>query len=197
MTQVNRKKISSLFKDIKIGGTPSRGNPAFFGGNNLWVSIKDMEGQSIITKTLEKITDEGIEHSNCKLVKKGSLLFSFKLTVGRVSFAGQDLYTNEAIASFDPEEASQAGVDLEFLSIVLPISAQGDTSKNTMGIALLNKEKIFNLEIPLPEISKQKSIALTVKNQLAQVEMARKAINDQLNELNILRKVIMSKAFNI
>ena len=97
------KKISELFSDIKIGGTPSRGNPTYFSGSNLWVSIKDMEGQPLIDRTAETISDEGVRNSNCKLVKKGSLLFSFKLTVGRVSFAGADLYTNEAACRFRDE----------------------------------------------------------------------------------------------
>lgn len=191
---VPTKKISELFSDIKIGGTPSRGNPAFFGGDNLWVSIRDMEGQPLITKTAETISDDGAKNSNCKLVKKGSLLFSFKLTVGRISFAGADLYTNEAIAAFDREESNLAGVNLEYLSLVLPIAASGDTTKNSMGAALLNKDKIFNLEIPFPDIGEQCQIAARLKAQLAEVETARQAAKVQLSDCRILR-ARMLKAF--
>jgi type I restriction enzyme S subunit len=191
---VRTKKISELFSDIKIGGTPSRGNPAFFGGKNLWVSIRDMEGQPLITKTAEYISDEGARNSNCKLVKKGSLLFSFKLTVGRVSFAGADLYTNEAIAAFGRDEAELAGIDLEYLSLVLPNAASGDTTKNSMGAALLNKDKILNLEIPVPHPDTQRQIAARLKAQLAEVETARQAAQCALSDARLLR-ARMLKAF--
>ena len=191
---VPTKKISELFSDIKIGGTPSRGNPAFFGGDNLWVSIRDMEGQPLITKTAESISDEGARNSNCKLVKKGSLLFSFKLTVGRVSFAGADLYTNEAIAAFDRDEAELVGIDLEYLSLVLPIAASGDTTKNSMGAALLNKDKILNLEIPFLDFYEQRQIAARLKAQLAEVETAWQAAQVQLSDTRLLR-ARMLKAF--
>lgn len=193
---VPTKKISDLFTDVKIGGTPSRGNPAYFNGENLWVSIRDMEGQPLITKTAEAISDEGARNSNCKLVKKGSLLFSFKLTVGRIAFAGADLYTNEAIAAFDRDEAELAGVYLKYLSLVLPIAARGDTTKNSMGAALLNKDKILNLEIPVLEIDDQRQIAARLKSQLTEVETARQATQVQLRDAALLRQRLLRQAFD-
>jgi type I restriction enzyme, S subunit len=184
------KKISELFTDIKIGGTPSRGNPAFFNGNNLWVSIRDMNGQSLITSTAEKLSDEGVAKSNCKLVVKGSLLFSFKLTVGKIAFAGDDLYTNEAIAAFDPVEAKENGIDLDYLSMVLPIAAKGDTTKNSMGASLLSKDRIYDLEIPVPNsIEEQKTIAKIYLEKFAEIEKAREAteiINQDIKRLKHL-----------
>lgn len=184
------KKISDLFTDIKIGGTPSRGNPTFFNGNNLWVSIRDMNGQSLITSTAEKLSDEGVAKSNCKLVVKGSLLFSFKLTVGKIAFAGDDLYTNEAIAAFDPVEAKENGIDLDYLSMVLPIAAKGDTTKNSMGASLLSKDRIYDLEIPVPNsIEEQKTIARIYLEKFAEIEKAREAteiINQDIKRLKHL-----------
>ena len=89
--------------DVLIGGTPSRNNNSYFGGENLWVSISEMNGQ-IITDTKEKITDEGVKHSNVKLIPKGTTLLSFKLSIGKTAIAGADLYTNEAIAALIPIE---------------------------------------------------------------------------------------------
>lgn len=87
--------------DVTIGGTPSRRNPDYFTGSNLWVSIAEMQGQ-IITDTKEKITDEAIATSNVKLIPTGTTLLSFKLSIGKVAIAGKDLYTNEAIAALIP-----------------------------------------------------------------------------------------------
>lgn len=73
--------------DVRIGGTPSRSNPAYFEGDNLWVSIAEMNGQ-IITDTKEKITDDAVAHSNVKLIPKGKTLLSFKLSIGKVAITG-------------------------------------------------------------------------------------------------------------
>lgn len=89
--------------EVLIGGTPSRANSAYFGGENLWVSIAEMNGQTILD-TKEKITNEGINKSNVKLIKKGTTLLSFKLSIGKTAIAGKDLYTNEAIAGLVPIE---------------------------------------------------------------------------------------------
>lgn len=193
------KKISELFSDIKIGGTPSRGNPAFFYGKNLWVSIKDMKGQSVITSTAEMLSDEGVAKSNCKLVVKGSLLFSFKLTVGKVAFAGCDLYTNEAIASFDPNEAKSSGIDLNYLAMVLPIAAKGDNTKNSMGASLLSKDRIYDLQIPVPSsIDEQMEISRIYLERFVEIEKAREATAIQRAELKkLLDKLLENEMENV
>ncbi|MGP1454470.1 MAG: N-6 DNA methylase [Treponema sp.] len=91
---------------IKIGGTPPRANAAYFTGTHLWVSIAEMKGQ-VITDTKEKITEEAIRHSNVKLIPKGTTLLSFKLSIGKTAIAGEDLYTNEAIAALIPKDNSK------------------------------------------------------------------------------------------
>ncbi len=55
--------------DIIIGGTPSRKDLSLFGGENLWVRIKDMD-QMYINDSEEKITDKGIKKSSVKLLPK-------------------------------------------------------------------------------------------------------------------------------
>ena len=92
--------------DITIGGTPSRRNLNYFTGSNLWVSIAEMQGQTI-TDTKEKITDEAIAASNVKLIPTGTTLLSFKLSIGKVAIAGRDLYTNEAIAALIPLDRAE------------------------------------------------------------------------------------------
>lgn len=95
-------KLGEVCK-ILIGGTPARNNSAYFQGDNLWVSIAEMNGQ-VITDTKEKISDEAIKKSNVKLIPKDTTLLSFKLSIGKTAIAGKDLYTNEAIAGLIPND---------------------------------------------------------------------------------------------
>jgi type I restriction enzyme S subunit len=188
--------VGDLFPRVSIGGTPSRGAQRFFGGPHVWVSIRDMNGKMVIDDSFERLTDEGVRNSNCKLIRKGSLLFSFKLTVGRVAKAGVDLYTNEAIAAFDVEDAKNANIDLDYLALVLPAIAQADPTKNSMGAALLNKQKIARLKIPLPSIAEQRHIASSLSAQLAAAEEARQAAQSQLNDSKRLIPALLAATFD-
>ena len=96
--------------DILIGGTPARNNALFWSEENTgnaWVSIADLsKAGKKITNTKESITDLGVRASNVKKISKGSIIFSFKLSVGKKAITDRELYTNEAIAAFIFNEKS-------------------------------------------------------------------------------------------
>ncbi|MBS0955449.1 N-6 DNA methylase [Lactiplantibacillus plantarum] len=143
--------------DLKIGGTPSRDNNAFFQGNNLWVSIAEMSGDPI-TDTKEKITDDAVNQSNVKLIPKGTTLLSFKLSVGRTAIAGKDLYTNEAIAGLIPKnnELKDRYIFIYFKSGIVGLD---DVSANKAFGKSLNSEFLKKkVPIPLPPLDIQDKI---------------------------------------
>lgn len=166
-------KLKNLFHNIKIWWTPSRGKMQYFWWWFPWVSIWDMNNQKIITETKETLSQLGIENSNVKLIKKWSLLFSFKLSVWKVAFAGTDLYTNEAIASFDD---SNPEVDLHYLYYCLPIYALKNSRTNNYGAPLLNKNILENLEIPLPPLATQRAIADKLDKLQSLIDLKKQAI---------------------
>lgn len=148
--------------DLKIGGTPSRKNHNYFLGNNLWVSIAEMDGQ-IINDTKEKLTDEAVATSNVKLVKKGTTLLSFKLSIGKTAIAGCDLYTNEAIAALEIREEYKEKLLDEFLFYLFKskkIDIEGDTK--AFGNSL-NSTTLGEVFIPIPSIEEQKEFIAEYK----------------------------------
>jgi type I restriction enzyme S subunit len=145
--------------DLRIGGTPSRNVEKYWDngkeGTNLWVSIRDLTSK-YIEDTAEYITDVGVKNSNVKLLAKGTILLSFKLTIGKVAIAGKDLYSNEAIVGLTPHE----GLDTGFLYFGLQhwdlLSGVDQAIKG----ATLNKEKLQKIKILYPEdIAEQQTIA--------------------------------------
>ena len=64
-----------------------------------------------------------------------------------------------------------------------------------MGVALLNKEKILNLEIPCPTPDEQRRIATRLKGQLAEVDTARQAAQAQVRDAVALRASVYREAF--
>jgi type I restriction enzyme S subunit len=93
---MSKIKYVALFQ---VGWTPSTKNDDNFIGNNLWANISDLRSR-YIDNTEKKISDNPAKVASMNISPKGSLLYSFKLSVGNVSFANKDMYTNEAIASF-------------------------------------------------------------------------------------------------
>ncbi len=143
--------------NIQIGKTPSRSIPEFFGKGHVWVSISDLGSKNIIYHSKEEITDLGILKSGIRLVEIGTVLFSFKLSIGKVAFAGKNLYTNEAIAALNIK--SQKILFPKYLFYVMrEIDHTGESDNAAMG-KTLNKAKLLKLEIPLPPLPIQKKIA--------------------------------------
>jgi type I restriction enzyme S subunit len=155
------KKLGELC-EIELGKTPARANAAFWDRkretNNVWLSIADLlnaeDNQVVDSK--EYLSDKGAAIS--KLVQKGTLLVSFKLTLGRLAFAGRDLYTNEAIAAltlFNERELSK-----EFLFYFLHFFDWVKAAKNDVKLKgmTLNKAKLNELQVHFPPLPEQQRI---------------------------------------
>ena len=143
--------------EIRIGGTPARANASYFTGNNLWVSIAEMKGQTI-TDTKEKITDEAVRHSNVKLVPKGTTLLSFKLSIGKTAIAGADLYTNEAIAALIPKDTSVVSNEYLFNVFNSGLINLNNVGNKAFGKSLNSTYLNNEVKIPLPPINIQQQI---------------------------------------
>ncbi len=96
---------SDLYK-VTIGKTPPRKESVWFSKskNDIpWISIKDMGNSFVFAlETSEFLTEDAVNQFNVKVVPAGTVIVSFKLTVGRILITPIDMVTNEAIAHFLP-----------------------------------------------------------------------------------------------
>jgi len=160
------KRIKDYLK-FQIGGTPSTSRDDYFEGDNIWVTIADMNKKDLIKDTEAKISDEAKIRSNVKKVPKGSLLFSFKLSVGYTAFAGCDLFTNEAIASFLPNQK----LDLNFLKYVLQKDFENNGFENIYGAKLFNTDLLgFARYVLPPDIQEQQKIASFLDKKNSEID---------------------------
>ena len=115
---------------INIGKTPPRSEHTWFSSdkqNITWVSISDMGNAGcFINSSAETLTKEAVEKFNIKVVPQGSILLSFKLTIGRVAIAGKELTSNEAIARFEASDYQRSFLFLTLKSY--DYSSLGSTS---------------------------------------------------------------------
>ncbi len=176
--------------EIKIGGTPSRKNMAYFSGTHLWVSIAEMNGQ-IITDTKEKITDAGVKDSNVKLISKGTTLLSFKLSIGKTAIAGTDLYTNEAIAALIPKNKAQITDKYLFTLFNCKMIDLENVGNKAFGKSLNSTYLNEDVKIPLPPLDIQAQIVSECEkvdedynNNQINIEKYRKEIAEVFDELD-------------
>ncbi|MDT0592049.1 restriction endonuclease subunit S [Halomonas sp. PAR8] len=148
-----------------VGWTPSSGKEEYYDGDNLWVTIADLN-KPVIHDTKSKISDKAVSDRGGRLSPAGSMLFSFKLTVGNVSFLGKQAYTNEAIASFEPNEY----VDLVYWSYAAPQFIPKYGRENIYGALLLNQELIGAVRFYAPDIEEQKRISRFLDHETARID---------------------------
>jgi len=142
--------------DIQVGKTPSRANPSYWGEGSLWLSIADMNQRLWLLETKETITDKAIEECNCKIIPENTVLFSFKLSIGKVGITKVPMYTNEAIAAFRIKDSAR--LETKFLYYVLKSADYSIGSNKAVMGKTLNKEQLKKINVPLPPVDDQKRI---------------------------------------
>ena len=148
---------------MSIGKTPPRGDARYWTKSTKpWVSISDMADYSHIINTKEKISDSAASTLMGTISPRGSLLMSFKLTVGRTSILDIDAYHNEAIISIYPFVDEEYALR-DFLFYTLPVLANMGDSKDAIKGKTLNSKSLNSLLIPLPPLIEQRRIINRLK----------------------------------
>lgn len=158
-------KVKHVYS-FQTGWTPSTSNAAYFDGDLPWANISDIGKTKTIYDTAKHITEEAVANSSMGISPKGSLMYSFKLSVGDVSFCGTDMYTNEAIATFLPSDK----YDLRYLYYAAPLFIIKNANENIYGAKLLNQELIRNALILNPPYNEQVSVADYLDAKCAEID---------------------------
>ena len=172
-----------------MGKTPARNRPDYWNGDHKWISIADIgNAGKILTKTKESITEAGIDGSGIKVVPQGTVIMSFKLSIGKTAITSEDMYTNEAIMAFI--DNGKFAVDTDYLyHLCCGTNWTAGTNKAVMGLTL-NKATLLEKEIPLPDINEQHEIATKldkidaiIAERQQQLELIDQAVKSRFIEL--------------
>lgn len=185
-----KKVIFDEVLNIEIGGTPSRSKPEYWDdkklSNNRWLSIANLKG-SRIYDTTEYITDLGVKNSNVTLIPAGTIVMSFKLTIGRRAILMNDSYTNEAICALIiknkdivNQEFLYQAIDIVNFDLEIDQAIKGKT---------LNKQKLKRLKLVLPCYQEQQKIASVLSSADQETEL----LNKKLALLKTEKKSLMQQ----
>lgn len=194
MSKWEWKKLGDLYP-IVMGKTPPRGDSSYWDKekktNNIWVSIADISANenSIIRDSKEYISNKAAK--NIKLVAPDSLLVSFKLTIGKMAFAGVPLYTNEAIISLPPrKDISLEYLHKYFLYFDWDKACSGDVKVKGK---TLNKEKLKNIDVLVPPLSEQKRIVKFLDEEFSKIDTLKTNAETNLKKARQLFKAGLEK----
>lgn len=181
-------KLKELLKDNKIimGFTPDRSDDAFwFGGKHTWVTISDLGEEMYISKSKENITDLAIKPQ--KLLPKDTLLFSFKLSIGKVAITEKPLFTNEAIAGLIVEDP----IIRKYLYYILP-KIDYETNRATKGDTL-NKDTVEDLEIPFDKENIKSIVDKLDKLEKERQKLIKSKETQEMMQMEIINNEITKK----
>ena len=169
-------KLSDAF-DLQMGKTPPRNDRDCWGEGHKWISISDIgNAEKYIDTTKEEITDVGISKSGIKVVPKGTVIMSFKLSIGKTAITAEDMYTNEAIMAFINKGKYE--IDTNYLyHMCKGIDWFEGTNKAVLGLTL-NKATMSEKTIEIPTIEVQQEVV---------------SVLDKMDELISLRKEQLAK----
>lgn len=173
---------------FQTGATPPSKTESFYEGNNLWANISDLNGK-ILNDTAKHLSDEGVHVCSMNISPKGSLLYSFKLSVGQVAFCGKDMYTNEAIATFIGDDTK-----LRYLYYVAPYFIIFNANENIYGAPILNQELIKNAIIPVPPLDEQERIAEWLDKKCGEIDELIEVEQQMIADLEAYRQAVITEA---
>lgn len=178
--KVLRLKFAYIFK---TGATPSSGKKEYYGGDYKWANIGDLTSK-YVDDTAKHITKEAISSCSMTINPIGTLMYSFKLSVGTVAFCSDEMYSNEAIASFIPQKNN-----LDYLYYAAPVFIIHNSNRNIYNAPILNQDLIKNAIICLCPKYEQEQIASYLNSKCGEID---KVISTQEKRIALLQELKQS-----
>ena len=174
--------------DIRNGGTPRTGVPAYWGGRIPWCVPTDItatQGKYLVTTT-RNITSEGLASCGASLLPVGSLLLCSRATIGEIKIASMPVATNQGFKSMVCAES----VDSEFLYYRLVTLKERMIDLATGSTFLeISKRNLAHIRIDLPPLPEQRAIATALSDMDAEIA----ALERRLDKTRAIKQGMMQQ----
>ena len=174
----------------QAGGTPSRSNKSYYGGNIPWLKTGDLN-DGLITNIPESITEEAVANSSAKINPTGSVLIAmYGATIGKLGILTFPATTNQACcACIEYFAITQHYLFYFLLSHRDKFIAKGGGGAQPN----ISKEIIVNTEIPLPPLSEQERIVTEIERWFTLIDQ----IEQDKTDLEIVIKQAKNKILDL
>ncbi len=176
------------------GGTPSSGNPDYYGGRIPWISPADLSNYNdmYISKGAKSITELGLEKSSARMLPKNTVCLSSRAPIGYVAIAANPLSTNQGFKSFLPSPSFLPQFLYWYLKgnrELLERRASGTTFLELSG------SKAATIEFPIAPIPEQQRIVDRIESLFTKLDEAKEKAQAVVDGFEDRKAAILQKAF--
>ena len=179
------------------GGTPSKGNPAYWNGPIPWISPKDMKTR-VISKTVDGITAEAIERSATKRVppnsvlivtRSGILAHSLPVAVTAVESAlNQDLKALNPSPGIFPDYVAWGLRACE--QRILNVCRKGGTTVHS-----IEMPRLFAFELPIAPTNEQHRIVEKIEALFDEIDRGVESLWAARKTIALYRQSLLKSVF--
>lgn len=166
------------------GGTPKTSKAEYWDGNINWLSVKDFNNENRYVYSTEKtITEEGLNNSSTKLLKKDDIIISARGTVGELAMIPFPMAFNQSCYGIRAKE----GIDSIFLYYLIKNSVR-KLKAITHGSVFdtITRDTFANIEVAIPDIKTQHRIAKMLADIDDKVENNQRINNNLEQQVSVL-----------
>jgi type I restriction enzyme S subunit len=165
------------------GGTPKTSKAEYWGGNINWLSVKDFNNENRYVYSTEKtITEEGLNNSSTKLLRKDDIIISARGTVGELAMIPFPMAFNQSCYGIRAKD----GINSTFLYYLIKHSVR-KLKAMTHGSVFdtITRDTFANIEVAIPDIETQQRVAKMLADIDDKVENNQR-INNNLEQQAVL-----------
>ena len=150
---------TSLIDIVELigGGTPKTSKTEYWGGNINWLSVKDFNNENRYVYSTEKtITEEGLNNSSTKLLRKDDIIISARGTVGELAMIPFPMAFNQSCYGIRAKD----DINRTFLYYLIKHSVR-KLKAMTHGSVFdtITRDTFANIEVAIPDIETQHRVA--------------------------------------
>lgn len=189
-------KIAQI-SHVRTGATPKRGKNEYWSRGDIpWITSSSLN-KPFVDKAKEYITQEALNHTNCKIIPKESLLVAMYgegKTRGKCSELAIEACTNQAIAAITLHNEHIKSKN--FIKWFFQKNYDAIRLKSSGGVQPnLNLSIVKNTELPFPDPNIQDNIVKGIETRLSLCDQLENTIESNLQKEKALRQSILKKAF--
>lgn len=180
------------------GGTPSMSHPEYWeNGTLLWVTSKDMKSD-LIEDTLMHTNMLGVENSSANYIAEPAVLFVMRSGILRRTFpvciVKKSFTVNQDLKALVPTD----DISLEYLFWVCKANERKileKCMKSGTTVESINATALRDFEIPIAGDNEQTEIVRILDDLLAKEQQAKEAAEAVLEQIDLVKKSILARAF--